>query len=131
MVKLALPVNRKGKYFFMIGMGARLREERERLKFSQPRLAEIVSTTKVTVIAWEKERSSPTGVQLSLLAKNGFDVLYILTGERAGEPEPLKPDESALLDNYRHLCDEQREAVFRVSEVMSAGTKVDTKTNQG
>ncbi len=97
-----------GKYFFMSGMGFRLREERERLGLSQPRLAEIVSTSKVTVIAWEKDRSSPTGVQLSLLADQGFDVLYILTGQRTGLPEPLAPDETALLENYRAASAENR-----------------------
>ncbi|SIQ11263.1 helix-turn-helix transcriptional regulator [Marinobacterium stanieri] len=115
----------------MSDLGSRLKEEREAHELSQPGLAELAGTSRRTVIAWEKGDSSPTGVQLSSLAKHGFDVLYILTGERAGEPEPLKPDESALLDNYRHLCDEQREAVYRVSEVMSAGQKTDKKTNQG
>ncbi|SEA28752.1 helix-turn-helix transcriptional regulator [Marinobacterium iners] len=115
----------------MSDLGSRLKQEREAQELSQPDLAQLVGTTRRTVIAWEKGDSSPTGVQLSSLAKNGFDVLYILTGERAGEPEPLKPDESALLDNYRHLCDEQREAVFRVSEVMSAGTKQEKNFSQG
>ncbi|MFN3881478.1 MAG: helix-turn-helix transcriptional regulator [Nitrincola lacisaponensis] len=88
-------------------LGARLREERNRLEFSQPKLAEAVGVSKNTVIAWEKGTTSPTAVQLSGLSVMCFDVLYILTGNRS-VPTRLSTDELALLDNYRASSDENK-----------------------
>jgi transcriptional regulator with XRE-family HTH domain len=97
-----------GTEFWMSDLGARLREERNRHGMSQLQFAEAVGASKNTVIAWEKGTTSPNGVQLSVLADQGFDVLYILTGQRTGLPEPLAPDESALLENYRAASAENR-----------------------
>ena len=63
-------------------LGQRLKEERKRVGFTQPQLGEIVSLTKRTVIDWEKDKSSPTGIQLAAMAKHGFDVSYLITGIR-------------------------------------------------
>lgn len=84
---------------------ARLKTERERLGFSQPRVAELVGVGKTTVINWEKGASAPDAVQLSALAAAGADVLYILTGQRSQPAPPtaeLAPRQRALLDNYEH-----------------------------
>jgi len=59
---------------------------------------------------------------LALFAAAGSDVLYILTGQRAGAvapPPPLKPDEAALLDNYRHSPPEGQAAIRATSAALA------------
>lgn len=63
-------------------IGARLKEERNRLKLTQPQFAEAAGAAKRTLIEWEKGETSPSAVQLSALRGVGVDVLYVLTGER-------------------------------------------------
>lgn len=98
-------------------IGARLREERELRSITQVGLAEIASAGKRTVIDWEKGVTAPNAVQLAAMADAGFDVLYILTGQRAGgaEVSPANPREAALLDNYRHSPDEGKDAIERTA----------------
>jgi len=90
----------------MTDIGGRLREEREHLGLSQPELAEIAETSRHTVMSWEQGKTSPDAARLIKMGVAGMDVVYILTGQRGGV---LAPDESALLDNYRHSApDSQR-----------------------
>lgn len=103
-------MQQKGSIIFMSVPGW-LKEERERLGLSQTRLGELVGAGKTTVINWEKGASAPDAIQLAAMAAVGADVLYILTGQRVGSVAPtpaLKPDESALLDNYRHSPKDQQ-----------------------
>lgn len=81
----------------------RLKEERERLKLTQPQFAEAAGAKKRTLIDWEKGVSSPTAVQLSALDKIGVDVLYVVTGVRSNvsSTRHLTPDEQQLLDLFR------------------------------
>ena len=87
-------------------IGNRLREERERLGLTQPVFAELAGAKKRTLIDWEKDVSSPTAVQLAQLAAAGADVLYILTGQRAGgasappPPRAVSEGDRILLDNF-------------------------------
>lgn len=99
-------------------IGERLRSERERLGMTQPEFAELADTKKRTLIDWEKGVSSPTAVQLAAMAKAGADVLYILTGQRAGglpamsqsmSMESISEADRALLDNF-HAAPEQVQA---------------------
>lgn len=92
--------------------GQRLKEERKRVGFTQPQLGEVVSLTKRTVIDWEKDKSSPTAIQLAAMAKNGFDVSYLITGIRT-QPVELPSDEALLLDSYRALDAEQKKMTLR------------------
>ncbi len=103
----------------MFELGARLREERQRLKLSQVVLAKEVAVSKPTMIAWEKGNTSPTAVQMSRMSELGFDVLYVLTGQRVFEESDLSRDEAALLDNYRHLDDADKKSIQRVSSAMA------------
>ena len=87
-------------------IGKRLREERERLGLSQPAFAAVAGTTKQTLFSWETGKTAPDGFQLAALATTGTDVLYILTGQRAGgasaPPPPRAVSEGAriLLENF-------------------------------
>ena len=100
-------------------LGFRLKKERNRLGLSQPQLAEVVGTSKNTVIAWEKGSTSPNAVQLSLLSELNLDVAYVLTGQRASNSQ-LSPTESLLLACYRDLCDSDRETLIKVGKALNA-----------
>lgn len=82
-------------------IGARLREERERLHLSQTALAEAAGTTKKTQIDHEKDNTPPKASYLASVATLGIDVAYVITGIRL-ESAATTPMEMALLDNYRH-----------------------------
>lgn len=92
--------------------GQRLKEERKRVGFTQPQLGEIVSLTKRTVIDWEKDKSSPTGIQLAAMAKHGFDVSYLITGMRT-QPVELPSDEALLLESFRALDIEEKKMALK------------------
>ncbi|MBS3954071.1 MAG: helix-turn-helix transcriptional regulator [Methylomicrobium sp.] len=64
-------------------IGDRLKEERERLKLTQPSLAEAAGTTKKTQIDYEKNKTTPKGRYLAKVAALGVDVGYVITGIRA------------------------------------------------
>ncbi|WP_227510923.1 XRE family transcriptional regulator [Acinetobacter bereziniae] len=63
-------------------IGQRLREERERLGFTQPSFAEIAGTTKKSQIDYEKDLTQPKANYLASIAEAGADINYIITGER-------------------------------------------------
>ncbi|MCU4378256.1 XRE family transcriptional regulator [Acinetobacter haemolyticus] len=63
-------------------IGARLKEERERLGFTQPAFAELAGTTKKSQIDYEKDSTQPKASYLANIATIGADILYIVTGLR-------------------------------------------------
>lgn len=109
-------------------IGKRLKEERERLGYKQPEFADFAGAKARTLIDWEKGVSSPTAVQLSALIAIGVDAMYVLTGIRSATltindqsagysiTPALSPREEALLDNYRHVDNEEdKKAIERVA----------------
>ncbi|EFI60728.1 MULTISPECIES: helix-turn-helix transcriptional regulator [Comamonas] len=103
-----------GANIFM-SLHERFKAERERLGLTQPQIAVLTSVGKTTVINWEKGASSPTAVQLEVLAKLGMDALYVVTGNYAGGVPPapsLKDDERLLLDYYREAQPAVRKAAM-------------------
>lgn len=94
-------------------IGERLKEERDRLGLSQTDFAALGGAGRKTQFNYETGERAPDGAYLAAIASVGADVLYILTGQRGGaSPAPaLKPDEAALLDNYRHCSAEGKNAV--------------------
>ncbi len=80
----------------------RLKEERKRLKLSQPDFGALGGAGKTTVIAWERGDATPNAAFLQAAAKVGADVRYIITGQRDGPaPEVLSADERELLALFR------------------------------
>jgi len=63
-------------------IGARLREERTRLAFTQQGLAEAIGGARLSVIHYECGRSSPAAETLAAMEAVGVDVRYVLTGIR-------------------------------------------------
>jgi transcriptional regulator with XRE-family HTH domain len=77
----------------------RLKEERKRLRLTQPQLADIGQITKGSQLNYEKGISPASSNYLELVAEAGIDVQYLLTGIRS-ETE-LVPEEKYLLTLYR------------------------------
>lgn len=100
--------------------GDRLKEERERLGLSQTALGDVGGVKKLAQINYEKGERMPDAAYLAAIAAAGADVLYILTGQRAFvPPPPLKPDEAALLDDYRHSPPEGKAAIRTTSAALA------------
>lgn len=93
-------------------IGDRLREERERLRLSQPAVADAAGITKKTQIEYEKNRTPPDANYLASVAALGFDVSYIVTGMQM-ENSARTPIELAFLRNCRAMPNsEAREAAL-------------------
>ena len=84
----------------------RLREERERLALSQQALAEKCGVTARSQRNYESGERNPDSAYLAAIAAAGADVLYILTGQRAGgasappPPRAVSEGDRILLDNF-------------------------------
>lgn len=92
-------------------LGARMREERERLGFSQSAFADLGHVSLRAEQDWERGVSAPKADFLAVAVTHGVDVLYILTGQRLAAVESrLSPDELTLLDNYKRTNEEGRVA---------------------
>lgn len=106
-----------------MNLSDRLKAERERLGYSQTEFAEMVGSSKHTQINWEKGVGAPNAVALSAWARYGLDVMYVVTGDRQVQQGALaveeeraaylvtKPDEKALIDNYRNSSVEGQKAM--------------------
>lgn len=64
----------------MGSLGERLREERDRLGYSQTQFGDLAQVTKKTQMLYESDQRSPKADYLSALAGVGVDVQYVLTG---------------------------------------------------
>lgn len=105
-------------------LGDRLREERERLKLSQPNFAAIAGTTKQTLFSWESGKTAPDGFLLAAFAAAGVDVLYVVTGQRsqgAAEVDLLPADERVLVDAYRRCNADAKRNLIQTAALLSAG----------
>lgn len=64
----------------MVSLGERLREERERLGLSQTLFGDLAQVTKKTQMLYEGGQRSPKADYLTVIAEQGVDVQYVLTG---------------------------------------------------
>ena len=83
-------------------IGDRLKEERDRLKLSQPAVADAAGVSKKTQIDYEKNRTPPDANYFGVLAGLGFDISYVITGMRI-ENAARTPVELAFLRNSRAM----------------------------
>lgn len=70
----------------MVSIGARLREERDRLGLNQTDFATLAGQSKKSQVRYEADERSPDGQYLAAIAEAGADVLYVLTGHRVSQP---------------------------------------------
>ncbi|MDD0973827.1 helix-turn-helix domain-containing protein [Pseudomonas fontis] len=83
----------------LLNIGDRLRQERERLGFSQSAFGAIGGVKKLAQLKYEQGERYPGADYLEAVAKVGADVLFIVTGSRSAEL--LSPEELELLDRFR------------------------------
>lgn len=107
-----------------MNLGDRLREERERLGYTQPAFAEVAGAKKHAQINWEKGAAFPNAAALEAWSKVGLDVLYVVTGQRAGGVKPaptLTAEEETMLGYFRDASKEVRRAALGALLGASAG----------
>lgn len=108
-------------------IGARLREERERLGMTQDALGSAGGVLKRALIRYEKSERMPDALFLAAIAAAGADVLYILTGQRSSvptpAPAPLARDEEILLDNYRNSPADAKAAIKATSDAFARSAR--------
>ena len=101
-------------------ISTRLQEERKRLGLTQEAVAAQLGATKRSVINWEGGAALPGAEVLARYAAAGADVLYILTGQRAGgasappPPRAVSEGDRILLDNF-HAAPAQVQAGVKTS----------------
>ena len=92
--------------------GQRLREERERLGFSQNDFAALVPVTRKTMFNWESGAGHVATEALAVWARSGLDVLYVVTGERLPMQHPVPgPRQQALLNLFDAADESGRRAI--------------------
>lgn len=96
-----------------MNLSERLKEERERLGYSQTAFAALADASKHAQINWEKGAASPNATALAAWAAVGMDVLYVVTGDRDFAPPPaLTAEEQTMLDYFRQASKEVRRAAL-------------------
>ena len=103
--------------------GERILEERKRLGWSQQIAADTAGIRREMWARYEAG-SEPGAKALTGMATAGVDVLYILTGQRAGGAAPaptlaLSPRKAALLDHYEH-SDESGKKIIEAAAFAAA-----------
>lgn len=103
-----------------MGIGDRLKAERERLGFNQTDFAAQAGASKNSQYNYEKGERSPDAAYLVAIGAIGVDVLYVLTGARVPTAaNALSEDEDVLLANYRQLDEKGRATVQDVAYAMA------------
>jgi transcriptional regulator with XRE-family HTH domain len=93
----------------MIGIGSRLREERERMRLTQRAFGEFGGVEANAQGKYESGERAPKADYLAAVAAKGADVLYVLTGRREPiEADRRDPGESQLLAAYRQMPSQAR-----------------------
>ena len=93
-----------------MSFSVRLKEERKRLRLTQPELAAAGGTTKGSQLKYEKGENPANSQYLELIAKVGVDIQYLLTGVRSDMA--LTPEEKHLLALYREALQPLRKAAI-------------------
>ena len=92
------------------GVGARLREERERLGLSQDASGTHWGKNKQTHMRYENGLNSPIASYLHRIAKLGVDITYVLTGV----PFEMRSDDEEILARYPAASPGLRRAALSV-----------------
>lgn len=100
-----------------MSFGARLAEERRRLGLKQAEFAALAGTDVPKQSLYENERRDLRADYLARLPDIGVDVIYVLTGRRAGG-DPLGGEASELVSAFLSLPPEMQEAVSSLARAM-------------
>lgn len=94
-------------------IGSRLVAERNRLGMSQTDLRNRMGVGKNTQVNYESGKSAPDALYLAALDRLGFDVLYIITGDRATGSQ-LSEQQQNLIDIWEAASMQLRDAALAV-----------------
>ncbi|HBZ57526.1 MAG TPA: transcriptional regulator [Sutterella sp.] len=95
-------------------IGERIRDERERLGYTELQIAQLLGIPLETYQAQERGESDPGLFSLPRLEACGFDILFIVTGERN---KPVQ-EESELLQRFRELSAKGRASIFMTLDAL-------------
>lgn len=101
----------------MHSVSERLAEERRRLGLTQEEMADACGVTGRSQINYEKHDRPLNSLYLAEAAAVGINVLYVITGSRGGVV--LTPEETALVDNFRHSPPEAQKAIKTTSDLLA------------
>lgn len=109
----------------MDSFGNRLRTERTRLGMNQEEFAACGGVQRNAQARYEKDERSPDAEYLSAIAAHGVDVLYVVTGVRAGAglAAQLTEEQAALLQDYAAVPEEGKAAVRHVLTALAQVAK--------
>lgn len=101
-------------------LGARLKEERKRLGLSQDDAGLKAGVSREMWGKYERDAAAPGGETFVQIAMLGFDVNYVLIGQRHAVPQPsISKGGRALLDFYDSLDVDVRDAFDGLVRVVS------------
>ena len=98
-------------------VGARLREERERLGLKQEDLAVVGGVNRNTQGSYERGVRNPDTAYLAGVASLGVDLIYVISGQRV-VAEGLSPTEAELVEQYRSIPHEDQRSIRRFLKAM-------------
>ncbi|MBF0639043.1 helix-turn-helix domain-containing protein [Pseudomonas protegens] len=100
--------------------GERLKEQRKALGLSQQEFGAIGGVEANAQGRYESGERVSKSDYLMAIGRHGVDLLYVLTGERSRLSEgSLSLDESTIIQNYRHLGDEDQEAIAQLASSLA------------
>lgn len=109
-----------------LSLGARLREERERLGLSQLAFGELGDVPLRTEQDWERGVSAVKSDFLTVVAQHGVDVLYVITGERLSSKLTLDPIQSAVLGSLARCSPQRQMEAVQHMALLAAGLSPQT-----
>lgn len=95
-------------------LGARLRQERERLGYTEKQIAQLLSAPLENYARFEAGLEDPGVFRIARLQSCGFDLLYVITGER----HLAVAEESELLARFRELSQRGRASIFSTLDAL-------------
>lgn len=93
----------------------RLADERERLGFTQEQMAKAGGVAKRTYCNYETGDREPPSSLISKLKAVGADIGYLLFGVRELDSLGVSPSEERLINLYRQMSDESKNALEAVA----------------
>ena len=85
--------------------GVRLKEERNRLGFTQEELAKLIDIKPLTLLQYEKGNSSPTMKLVYRLRDLGFNVNYMVNGEDTGSIVDVNKISATMLEKSLEMSE--------------------------
>lgn len=103
-----------------MGIGERLKEERERLGLNQTDFAALAGASKNTQYNYEKGERSPDSNYLAAAAAQGVDVLYVITGARTPQPSAsFTAEETEFVQILRSMEESDRAVLSRTARAFA------------